>query len=59
MAESVKRTSAKKTTAKPAAKTKTASKRPAKKAAPKLTVFVITKGGGIYYKIKQKVYYCI
>lgn len=54
MAESVKRTSAKKTTTKPVAKTKTASKRPAKKAAPKPTVFVITKGGGIYYKIKQK-----
>ena len=54
MAESVKRTSAKKTATKPAAKTKTASKRPAKKAAPKPTVFVITKGGGIYYKIRQK-----
>ena len=34
MAESVKRTSAKKAAPKPAAKTKTASKRPAKKVAP-------------------------
>ena len=54
MAESVKRTSAKKTATKPVAKTKKAVKRPTKKAAPKPSTFVITKGGGIYYKIKQK-----
>jgi hypothetical protein len=55
MADTVKRTtSAKKKPAAPAATKKAASKRPAKKVAPKATVFTITKGGGIYYKIRQK-----
>ena len=55
MSDTVKRTtSAKKKPAAPAATKKAASKRPAKKAAPKATVFTITKGGGIYYKIRQK-----
>lgn len=52
MADTVKRTSAKK----PAAKAKAAAKRPVakKKSAPKPTVFSVVKGGGIYYKIPQK-----
>ena len=55
MADTVKRTpSAKKPAAKPVAQTTKASKRPAKKAKPQPTVFTITKGGGIYYKIRQK-----
>ena len=47
MADTVKRTSAKK----PAAKAKAAAKRPVakKKSAPKPTVFSVVKGGGIYY----------
>lgn len=51
--ETVKRSPAKKPTAPIAAK-KAPSKRPVKAKAPEATVFTITKGGGIYYKIRQK-----